>query len=172
MRRCVSPGEDRRHSRSALSTRGGAAADQRHRGGRARQLQHIPARRAMICQGLQRGCGCVGMRKTLQPRAADDLSRGIRETDMFSHVRAKIRPWLPAPVVGLWRLFRKLRYSVPRVLDGPHVLPFGKGKTDGLIYDVGLCDGDDTAFYLAKGFRVVAVEANPALVAAAKQRFE
>jgi hypothetical protein len=24
-----------------------------------------------------------------------------------------------------------------------------------LIYDIGMCDGADTAFYLAKGFRVV-----------------
>src|SRR5262249_9627711 len=63
-------------------------------------------------------------------------------------------------------------YSVPRFLDGPHALSFGKGKTDGLIYDVGVGDGGDTAFYLAKGFRVVAVEANPVLVAAARRRFE
>jgi hypothetical protein len=33
-----------------------------------------------------------------------------------------------------------------------------------LIYDVGMCDGADTAFYLAKGFRVIAIEANPTLV--------
>jgi FkbM family methyltransferase len=32
-------------------------------------------------------------------------------------------------------------------------------------------NGDDTDFYLRKGFRVVAVEANPALVELAKQRF-
>jgi FkbM family methyltransferase len=40
-----------------------------------------------------------------------------------------------------------------------------------LIYDVGMCDGGDTAFYLAKGFRVIAVEANPALVARNRARF-
>jgi FkbM family methyltransferase len=40
-----------------------------------------------------------------------------------------------------------------------------------LIYDVGMCDGADTAFYLAKGFRVVAVEANPALVERNRARF-
>jgi len=40
-----------------------------------------------------------------------------------------------------------------------------------LILDVGMHNGDDTAFYLRKGFRVVAVEANPALVERAKQRF-
>jgi len=33
-----------------------------------------------------------------------------------------------------------------------------------LIYDVGMHRGADTEFYLAKGFRVVAVEANPTLV--------
>jgi FkbM family methyltransferase len=43
-------------------------------------------------------------------------------------------------------------------------------QTD-LVMDVGMNNGDDTAFYLAKGFRVVAVEANPALVERAKERF-
>ena len=42
---------------------------------------------------------------------------------------------------------------------------------DDLIIDVGMHDGTDTAYYLAKGFRVVAVEANPALVTAAEDRF-
>jgi FkbM family methyltransferase len=91
---------------------------------------------------------------------------------MFSQVKAKIRPWLPEPVLRPWRLLLKLRNSVPKFLDGPHVLSFGEGKTGGLIYDVGLCDGGDTAFYLAKGFRVVAVEADPALAAAARRRFK
>jgi FkbM family methyltransferase len=40
-----------------------------------------------------------------------------------------------------------------------------------LIYDVGMCDGADTAYYLAKGFRVVAIEANPALVERNRIRF-
>ena len=33
-----------------------------------------------------------------------------------------------------------------------------------LIYDVGMNNGDDTAYYLFKGFRVVAVEADPTLI--------
>jgi FkbM family methyltransferase len=40
-----------------------------------------------------------------------------------------------------------------------------------LIFDIGLHTGKDTAFYLAKGFRVVAVEANDALVDEASRRF-
>lgn len=40
-----------------------------------------------------------------------------------------------------------------------------------LIYDVGLHTGEDTDFYLRKGFRVIAVEANPVLIAAAEHRF-
>lgn len=40
-----------------------------------------------------------------------------------------------------------------------------------LIVDVGMHVGQDTAFYLAKGFDVVAIEANPDLVAAAEERF-
>lgn len=40
-----------------------------------------------------------------------------------------------------------------------------------LVFDVGMFDGADTAYYLALGCRVVAVEANPALVAKAEVRF-
>ncbi len=40
-----------------------------------------------------------------------------------------------------------------------------------LVFDLGLNDGSDTAFYLAKGFRVVGVEANPILYRAALDRF-
>jgi FkbM family methyltransferase len=45
------------------------------------------------------------------------------------------------------------------------------GSKRDLIYDIGLHIGDDTDFYLAKGFRVVAVEANPRLVQRCKERF-
>ncbi|HEY2356250.1 MAG TPA: FkbM family methyltransferase [Phenylobacterium sp.] len=40
-----------------------------------------------------------------------------------------------------------------------------------LIYDIGLHRGEDTEFYLKKGFRVVAVEANPELCAEAREMF-
>lgn len=40
-----------------------------------------------------------------------------------------------------------------------------------LIYDIGLHIGQDTDFYLKKGFRVVAVEANPMLARMAADRF-
>lgn len=40
-----------------------------------------------------------------------------------------------------------------------------------LIFDIGMHVGEDTDFYLKKGFHVVAVEANPALAEAGAQRF-
>jgi len=40
-----------------------------------------------------------------------------------------------------------------------------------LIYDVGMNTGQDTDFYLRKGFRVVAIEANPLLVRDCRVRF-
>lgn len=42
---------------------------------------------------------------------------------------------------------------------------------DDLIYDVGMHKGEDTAYYLAKGYRVVAFEAHPGLAAQARERF-
>ena len=40
-----------------------------------------------------------------------------------------------------------------------------------LIFDLGMHRGGDTKFYLEKGYRVVAVEANPALVQRARDEF-
>jgi FkbM family methyltransferase len=40
-----------------------------------------------------------------------------------------------------------------------------------LVYDVGLFDGTDTAYYLSRGSRVVAIDANPVMVDNAKARF-
>jgi FkbM family methyltransferase len=40
-----------------------------------------------------------------------------------------------------------------------------------LIYDLGLHQGEDTEFYLKKGFRVVGLEANPALCVLAREKF-
>jgi FkbM family methyltransferase len=42
---------------------------------------------------------------------------------------------------------------------------------DDLIYDVGMNDGADTAYYLRKGYRVIAIEADPRLVEQAAERF-
>jgi FkbM family methyltransferase len=44
-------------------------------------------------------------------------------------------------------------------------------KTRDLIFDVGLNVGQDTAFYLSRGYRVVAIEADPILAEAARKRF-
>lgn len=41
-----------------------------------------------------------------------------------------------------------------------------------LIYDVGLHDGSDTAYYLQRGFRVVAIDANPAMIESARKTFQ
>lgn len=40
-----------------------------------------------------------------------------------------------------------------------------------LVYDVGLHRGEDADFYLRKGFNVIGIEANPALIARASIRF-
>jgi FkbM family methyltransferase len=47
--------------------------------------------------------------------------------------------------------------------------PFEMQKN--LIVDLGMNDGADTLFYLKKGFNVIAIEANPALVKRTRRRF-
>ena len=45
-------------------------------------------------------------------------------------------------------------------------------KHNDLIYDVGMHKGEDTEFYLSKGFRVIAFEADPDLVSLCRDRFK
>src|SRR6266436_7970461 len=45
-------------------------------------------------------------------------------------------------------------------------------KHHDLIYDVGLHKGEDAEFYLRKGFRVVAFEADPDLIASCRERLK
>jgi FkbM family methyltransferase len=40
-----------------------------------------------------------------------------------------------------------------------------------LIYDVGVHDGEDSAYYLCRGFRVVGIEASPVMAETLRQRF-
>src|SRR6266404_5068113 len=40
-----------------------------------------------------------------------------------------------------------------------------------LIFDVGVSEGNDTAFYLAKGFDVIAIEADPVMYVALQDKF-
>jgi FkbM family methyltransferase len=43
--------------------------------------------------------------------------------------------------------------------------------TNELVFNIGMHDGSDTTYYLAAGFRVLAVEADPSLVAQVSRRF-
>lgn len=40
------------------------------------------------------------------------------------------------------------------------------------VFDVGMNNGDDSAYYLSQGYKVIAVEANPTLVQRARVRFQ
>jgi FkbM family methyltransferase len=51
-------------------------------------------------------------------------------------------------------------------------LPVETPKHHDLIYDVGLHKGEDAEFYLRKGFRVVAFEADPDLIASCRRRLK
>jgi FkbM family methyltransferase len=46
----------------------------------------------------------------------------------------------------------------------------GGAMVPDLIFDVGMHDGSDTSFYLQKGYRVVAIDANPLLCARARAK--
>jgi len=54
--------------------------------------------------------------------------------------------------------------------NGPANMNTTKQSPD-LIIDVGMCDGGDTAYYLHKGYRVLAIEADPVLCETARETF-
>jgi FkbM family methyltransferase len=62
-----------------------------------------------------------------------------------------------------WQLGHRRQGDVTIIKDA--------SKVTELVFDIGMHDGNDTAYYLARGYNVVAVEANPALCATAEQRF-
>lgn len=47
----------------------------------------------------------------------------------------------------------------------------GEETAPEVIFDIGMFDGEDTAYYVERGFSVVAVDANPLLCAKAEKRF-
>ena len=57
------------------------------------------------------------------------------------------------------------RSGISRPPDGP------LSPVENLIFDVGLNIGQDTGFYLSQGYQVLAIEADPTLAAAARNRF-
>jgi FkbM family methyltransferase len=52
-----------------------------------------------------------------------------------------------------------------------NILKFLKKNYTEIIYDVGMHIGEDTDFYLKKGFKVIAIEANPLLVKQCEEKF-
>jgi len=50
------------------------------------------------------------------------------------------------------------------------ILPVRALQND-LVYDVGMNDGSDTGYYLNQGFRVVAIDADPAMIENGRQKF-
>jgi FkbM family methyltransferase len=57
----------------------------------------------------------------------------------------------------------------PQTQNHAPILP--NSDIAGLVYDVGANNGDDVEYYLKKGLKVVAIEANPTLASAIRSRF-
>src|SRR5438445_8577847 len=52
-----------------------------------------------------------------------------------------------------------------------HRITWNPAKFKGVIFDVGMHDGTDTAFYLHQGYAVLAIEADPVLASRGGERF-
>jgi FkbM family methyltransferase len=106
----------------------------------------VGAGKAIISRGLERAA------RSARIATADDLG--------------DVRGRLTRVELELDRAAERARRA-ERLSGAPSAAPMHPD----LIMDFGMHKGHDTAFYLGKGFRVVAVEANPALVAQARSRF-
>jgi FkbM family methyltransferase len=60
-----------------------------------------------------------------------------------------------------WRREAQLSRTVTRSILGCNETRGAKTAYHGLVMDLGVSEGNDTAYYLAKGFKVIAVEADP-----------
>ena len=83
---------------------------------------------------------------------------------------------VPAPLSDAARKHAaSFRIETGRLAGSPGAgisLPASAGERDrGLIVDVGVAEGNDSAFYLAKGFRVIGVEADPQACEVLRRRF-
>lgn len=74
-----------------------------------------------------------------------------------------------------WHFIQKpimqVKDKVPFGVERANAL-FATPKHQDLIYDVGMHKGEDTEFYLRKGFRVVSFEADPELAAGCRERLK
>lgn len=77
---------------------------------------------------------------------------------------------------GFWSLDLSSTYNMklpPEVLpDLPLANNLIASAQPDLIFDIGMHNGDDSDYYLKKGFRVIAIEANPTLCALGAARFK
>jgi FkbM family methyltransferase len=61
--------------------------------------------------------------------------------------------------------------SYAKNLFGAYDLVSGMKMENNLIFDVGMHKGEDTSYYLYRGFKVVAIDANPSLIEIARNHF-
>jgi FkbM family methyltransferase len=76
-------------------------------------------------------------------------------------------------IVKMTRILHNLKHPLQAVdsMLWMHKARWRRTYLDSTVYDVGMHEGQDTAFYLKKGFRVIAIEANRVLTDAAQRRF-
>lgn len=71
------------------------------------------------------------------------------------------------------RLPEETAVQTPHSAAGPiHIPPNKMPVNEKLIIDIGMSEGNDTAYYLRKGFSVIGVEADPNATELLEQRFE
>jgi len=102
----------------------------------------------------------------------DMLTRLIVESGQWDKVAA-IPILIPSRDFAAVKLQWEAKSAAVRKDPGAAQAATGKllalSQENDLVYDVGMNNGDDTAYYLSLGFRVIAIEANPELVACRMQ---
>jgi FkbM family methyltransferase len=142
----------------------------------------IPADRYVLANGAPVAWSDTGGIISTDPdwRPARLMHYQCRSMEHFVE-RLKKRPEL-ATIPGIWQASDL--HDVQHILPPP-LLQRAKARMQALrqrptanpanatlIFDIGMSEGNDTAFYLAKGFQVVGVEPDAQIFAALTERFE
>ncbi|MDB5592146.1 FkbM family methyltransferase [Enterovirga sp.] len=120
--------------------------------------------------------GATDITVELHPGSGRTLEiRTPRRPPYVLDLRAELDQAMLIQGVGEWDIAEAAsRTEDPAVLgpvkELPSPRPLARLSCPDLIYDLGHHNGSDTEFYLRKGFRVVAVEANPQLAARSARR--
>jgi FkbM family methyltransferase len=94
-------------------------------------------------------------------------------TAVYRLPRFTVKNWfiLRSPLLRLMAMREKTAIIIKSILFKHNILMTPSHNQRKLVYDIGFHDGQDTAYYLKKGYKVIAVDADQSLIAKGKEHY-